>query len=182
MAQSIKITPRAGWNAEEAKPFREHKPVRFTIHHTGVAFDRERDAAQHIRNTQVWGMGPDRQWADIPYHFLISPQGEIFEGRDPFVEGESGTRYDTAGHLQISLLGNFVEQEPTPEQLQSLVRLLAWAHEKYEIPTETIAAHRDYAQTTCPGENLYRLVESGRLKEEADKVIAQRKNGQKPSQ
>src|SRR5690606_20607864 len=111
-ANPPEIIPRAEWNAVEAKPFRKHTPKRFTIHHTGVAFDKSRDAAQHIRNTQVWGMGPDRQWSDIPYHFLIAPTGQIFEGRDPFTEGESNTTYDTAGHLQINLLGNFGQQEP----------------------------------------------------------------------
>lgn len=162
-ANPPKIIPRSEWNAVEAKPFRKQTPKRFTIHHTGVAFDRERDAGKHIRNTQVWGMGPDRKWHDIPYHFLIAPNGDIFEGRDPFMEGESNTTYKTAGHLQINLLGNFNEQEPTPEQLKSLTELLAWAHEKYNIPTDTLAAHRDFAQTACPGEELYKLVENGEI-------------------
>lgn len=166
------IIPRADWNAVEPRPFREQKPQRFTIHHTAVAFDREGDAAAHIRNIQVWGMGKERDWADIPYHFLIAPNGDIFEGRDPLTEGESGTSYDTSGHLQLNLLGNFSEQEPTPEQLRSLVQLMAWAHHRWDIPTTTIAAHRDFAPTSCPGANLYPLVESGELKSETEKIIA----------
>jgi hypothetical protein len=172
-ADTLKITPRSSWNALEPKPYRQHTPTRFTIHHTAVAFDRDRDAGTHIRNIQVWGMGEARNWADIPYHFLIAPTGEIFEGRDPMTEGESATPYDTSGHLQLNLLGNFAEQEPTLEQLKSLVQLMAWAHHKFSIPVETIAAHRDFAATACPGENLYRFVENGALKEETAKLIRQ---------
>jgi N-acetyl-anhydromuramyl-L-alanine amidase AmpD len=175
-ADSLPFVSRAEWNAVEPRPYRQHTPKRFTIHHTAVVFTRDRDAGQHIRNIQVWGMGPDRGWADIPYHFLIAPNGDIFEGRDPMTEGESATPYDTSGHLQINLLGNFSEQEPTPEQLESLVRLLAWAHEKFDIPTETIAAHKDFASTACPGANLYPLVEDGTIRKRADELIA-RKGG-----
>lgn len=166
------IIPRSDWNALAPRPYTKQTPSRFTIHHSAVVFDRDRDAAQHIANTQSWGMGEARNWADIPYHFIIAPNGDIFEGRDPFTEGESNTSYDTAGHLQINLLGNFNEQDPTEEQLQSLVRLIAWAHEKYDIPTATIKAHRDFAQTACPGEGLYRLVEEGTIREKAENLIA----------
>lgn len=174
-AEPLKIIPRSEWQAAEPRPYQKQTPERFTIHHTAVLFDEQKDAARHIRNTQSWGMGPDREWADIPYHFLIAPTGEIFEGRHPLTEGESATPYDTAGHLQINLLGNFNEQEPTRKQLRSLVRLLAWAHREYGISTDTIAAHRDLAQTACPGDNLYKFVADGTLKKEADRLI--RKGG-----
>jgi hypothetical protein len=171
-AESIAIISRAEWNALEARPYREQVPVRFTVHHSAVHFDRERDAAQHIRNIQSWGMGEARNWTDIPYHYIIAPNGDIFEGRDPRVAGESNTPYDTSGHLQINLLGNFSEQDPTPEALESLVRLLAWANREFSIPTDTLKAHRDFAATGCPGDRLYRLVENGMLRSEADKRLA----------
>lgn len=171
-AEAPKIISRADWNALEARPYNKQTPERFTIHHSAVNFNRERDAGQHIANIQSWGMGKDRNWTDIPYHFIIAPNGDIFEGRDPFTEGESNTTYDTSGHLQINLLGNFNEQDPTEEQLQSLVRLIGWAHREFDIPTATIKAHRDFAPTGCPGDRLYRYVEEGLLRERADRIIA----------
>lgn len=174
------IVPRSEWNALEARPYKTQTPKRFTIHHSAVTFDRTRDAAQHIANTQRWGMGEARNWADIPYHFIIAPDGVIFEGRDPRTEGESNTSYDTSGHLQINLLGNFNEQEPTAEQIESLVQLIAWAHTEFDIPTATIMAHRDFAPTACPGEALYRYVADGLLRAEADKVIAAATEKTKP--
>jgi hypothetical protein len=167
-----RIVPRAEWNALEARPYRAQTPKRFTIHHSAVSFDRDRDAAQHIANIQRWGMGEARNWADIPYHFIIAPDGLIYEGRDPRIEGESNTSYDTSGHLQINLLGNFDEQDPTAEQIESLVQLIAWAHTEFDIPTDTIRAHRDFAATACPGEALYRYVADGLLRAKADKRIA----------
>src|SRR5690625_3902694 len=171
LAEPLKIVPRADWNALEARPYAEQKPERFTIHHSGVRFEKDQDAAKHIANVQKWGMSEARNWSDIPYHFIIGPDGTVFEGRDPKTEGESNTSYDTNGHLQINLLGNFNEQEPTDAQLESLTKLIAWAHEKFDIPIDTIKAHRDFAQTACPGDALYHDVENGSIRKRAQAAI-----------
>ena len=164
------IITRSEWGALEARPYREQTPARFTIHHSAVHFTKERDAATHIKNIQTWGMGDARNWTDIPYHFIIDPNGKIFEGRNLLVEGESNTDYDTSGHVQINLLGNFEEQEPTAEQLRAAVALMAWLSRQHGIPTDTIKTHRDFASTLCPGKNLYRLVENGFFQKEAAKL------------
>src|SRR5688572_22723218 len=98
---NLTIVPRSGWNANEPRPFKQHVPVRITIHHEGTRLEVTDDAAKKIRNIQVWGMGPDRNWADIPYHFLISPGGTIYEGRNPLTVGETATEYDPTGHVLI---------------------------------------------------------------------------------
>src|SRR5690606_24280021 len=83
-----------------------HVPEKITIHHEGVVFTDSMNAPEHIKNVQVWGMGKDRNWVDIPYHFLIAPDGTIYEGRNVYTIGETNTEYDPTGHLLISLLGN----------------------------------------------------------------------------
>lgn len=178
--ESIKIVPRSGWEALEPRPYRAQTPVRFTIHHSAVELSPGADAARHLAGIQSWCMGEARNWADIPYHFIIGPDGEIFEGRDPLTEGESNTDYDTAGHLQINLLGDFSEQDPTKEQWESLVALVAWASTRFEIPTATIKAHRDFAPTACPGDRLYRDVKNGRLRKEADRILSGQKEDSPP--
>ncbi len=170
--KEITIMPRSSWNAAEAKPFRSHTPVRITIHHEGTVFDSTRDAAKFIKNVQTWGMGKDRNWADIPYHFLIAPDGTIYEGRDVFTVGETATEYDPAGHLLITCLGNFEIQEPSQVQLNSLIKLIAYCSNKYKIPAATISSHRDQSsQTSCPGKNLYKYLENGFIKTEVSKLI-----------
>jgi uncharacterized lipoprotein YddW (UPF0748 family) len=169
---SVSIVPRAGWNAVEPKPFKQQTPVRITIHHEGTYFDSTKDAAKHLKNIQTWGMGPDRKWVDIPYHFLISPNGTIFEGRNVFTTGETATEYDPTGHLLICLMGNFETQEVPPVQLEALTKLIAWSSKRYNLPVETISSHKDNsAQTDCPGKNLYQYLQNGYIKNRVKQLL-----------
>ena len=170
--EEIRILNRSMWQANEPRPYKQHVPVRITIHHEGTKLVYGEVAAKKIKRIQVWGMGIDRNWADIPYHFLISPDGSIYEGRDVNTVGETNTEYDPTGHLLISCLGNLEEQEITEAQLNSLIKLIAYSSKKYSLPIETLAAHKDYSkQTSCPGKNLYKYLENGYLKSEAIKIF-----------
>ena len=168
----IIIHPQSAWNAKEPLPYKQHTPTRITVHHEGTKLEAGNDAAKKIMNIQAWGMGKDRNWTDIPYHFLIAPDGNIFEGRNVNTVGETATEYDPTGHLLITCLGN-LEQQPLPDkQWQSLVQLIAYCSLKYNIPYETLASHKDYSQqTTCPGKNLYVHFQSGHIKEEVRKLL-----------
>lgn len=169
---SLNIIPRSGWNAAEPKIYKQHTPVRITVHHEGTTLLPTADAAKKIHNIQKWGMGPDRNWTDIPYHFLIAPNGTIYEGRSVTTEGETNTEYDPAGHLLICCLGNLEEQEVPKEQLISLIALIAHVSKRYSIPAETLSTHKDNSkQTTCPGKNLYRYFQDGYIKTEVEKKL-----------
>lgn len=159
----IDIKPRSEWKALDPKPFKSHVPTRITIHHEGEYLDPNENAAEKIKKTQVWGMGKDRNWADIPYHFMIDLKGIIYEGRNVYTAGETNTTYDPTGHLLITCLGNFEEQEITEAQLKSLVDILAYSCVKYQISPDTIKGHKDYAETLCPGKNLYKYLQDGSL-------------------
>jgi hypothetical protein len=168
----ISIVPRSGWNAAAPRPYKKHVPVQLTIHHEGTRLELTDDAARKINAIQRWGMGPDRNWVDIPYHFLIAPNGTIYEGRDVYTVGETATEYDPTGHLLITCLGNLEVQEVPPQQLASLIKLLAWCSKKYNISYETIASHRDHStQTDCPGKNLYQYLQNGYIKAEVKKLL-----------
>ena len=120
----VSIVPRSGWNALPPKPYKQHTPQQITVHHEGTRLEITDDAARKIHNIQVWGMGKDRNWADIPYHFLIAPDGTIYEGRDVNTVGETATEYDPTGHLLITCLGNLQQQEVPEQQLNALIRLM----------------------------------------------------------
>jgi hypothetical protein len=174
LRDNISIVPRSGWNAAEARPYKQHEPVRITVHHEGTRLDITADAARKIKGIQTWGMGPDRKWADIPYHFLIAPDGTIYEGRNVHTVGETNTEYDPTGHLLITCLGNLEQQEVPKEQLASLIKLIAYCAKKYQLPLETLATHRDHSkQTTCPGKNLYAYFENGTVRKEAAALMHQ---------
>ena len=169
---ALNIIPRAGWTANEPRSYKQHVPVRITVHHEGTRLEVTDDAAKKIKAIQVWGMGPDRSWVDIPYHFLIAPDGKIYEGRAVTTVGETATEYDPTGHLLITCLGNLEQQEVPSAQLASLIKLIAHACKNYNLPYETITSHRDNStQTTCPGKNLYKYFENGYVKAEVKKLI-----------
>lgn len=166
------IQPRANWNAAEPKVYKSQVPVKITIHHEGEIFNPQKEsAAVHIKKVQTWGMSEARNWSDIPYHFIIDFDGNIFEGRNVFTAGETATEYDPEGHLLITCLGNFEEQEVTEKQLNALIELTAYCCNKYQISPTTIKAHKDFAKTLCPGKDLYRYLEFGYLQKEVEKKI-----------
>ncbi|GAB3007513.1 hypothetical protein GCM10027051_04300 [Niabella terrae] len=168
------ILPRSSWQAATARPYKPQQPVRITIHHEGgrVLADTA-NAALRLKNLQAWCMGPDRNWTDIPYHFLIAPDGTIFEGRDPATVGETYTEYDPEGHLLICLLGNYEKQELGPAARNSLARLIAYCCQQYGIDPGSIACHRDYCKNTdCPGKNIYPYVKDGTLLQHVRALMA----------
>jgi hypothetical protein len=132
--------------------------------------------ADKLKRIQTWGMGPDRKWADIPYHFLIDLDGNVWQGRSVLTVGETITSYDPTGHILVSVLGEYEsEQIPNEKQLKSVVDIMAYLCQKYNISPDSIRGHKDYCrpgETVSPGRNLYRYLENGYLKSEVEKKLA----------
>lgn len=171
----VTIESRALWEAAPPRPFKVHIPERITVHHEGTFFDpAKQSAAEHIKRVQTWGMGPDRNWIDIPYHFLIDFDGKIYEGRNVFTVGETNTEYDPSGHLLISCLGNFEEQEVGEKTLNALVDLIAYSCRKFDISPDSIRTHRDYAKTSCPGKNMYKYFSDGTVVKRVKEILKSR--------
>lgn len=132
-----------------------------TLHHMGETFAPGRDPLAYLRNLQSWSR-TSKHWSDIPYHYIIDLDGHVYEGRDIRVAGDTNTEYDPRGHALIEVVGNFEEVEPNSAQLEAVVALTAQLADKYGVPAQNIASHRDFSkQTVCPGKNLYRYVENG---------------------
>lgn len=142
-----------------------HRITHVTLHHTGDAqpLKPQDDPAAKLRALQAWGAS-DRNWWDLPYHYLLDLDGRVFEGRDWHYMGETNTAYDPGGHFLISVIGNYSRQEATPAQLESIADLMSWALKEFDLPLESIGGHSNYAQTDCPGPNLRKYLEDGTLK------------------
>jgi hypothetical protein len=137
-----------------------------TLHHMGETFAPGRDPLAYLRNLQSWSRAT-KHWSDIPYHFIIDLDGHVYEGRDIRVAGDTNTEYDPRGHALIEVVGNFEEVEPNSAQLEAVVALTAQLADKYGVPAQNIASHRDFSkQTVCPGKNLYRYIENGYFAEQ----------------
>ena len=174
-ATDVRITPRSAWNAAPPRPFKQQTPVRITVHHEGGrVLSAKDDAAQRLKNVQTWCMGPDRNWTDIPYHYLIGPDGTVFEGRSPLTVGETNTEYDPTGHLLICFLGNYDQQELNDNLLDVLTRLITKFCRQYNISPVDIATHRDYSKITdCPGKNIYPYFKNGEIKRRVEAMLVQ---------
>jgi hypothetical protein len=177
------IIARSEWGskADPIPDSRRHTPKWITIHHAGVLWTNSVEPAEFVRNMQHWGQHrpeiekPPRNtyWPDLAYHFMIAPNGDIYEARPVEYEPESNTKYDLAGNLGIELMGNFEKQRPSKAQLESAVRLTAWLMSEHGIDIDHVRTHRDAApkQTTCPGRDLYRYFVDGKFKRWVNRVL-----------
>lgn len=168
-SQPAPFITREQWNSQpQAMPAElRHTPRLVVLHHSGVLWKEGDDAFVKIRALQSWGQR-EKHWPDLPYHFLIDPQGRIFEGRQLEYRPESNTDYDLEGVINVELWGNFEEQPVTSEALDSTVGLLAWLGKQHGL--REFSTHRDQApgQTQCPGHNLLRYFDSGELQKRVE--------------
>jgi N-acetylmuramoyl-L-alanine amidase len=162
------IVSREAWGAVPANTdlMQEQKPGEIIIHHTGEHQQPKVSLDAKMRGLQSFSMRPGKvgtlskpAWGDILYHFYIDVAGKIAEGRDIDFAGDSTTNFDGDGSIQITVEGDFEREEPTQEQLASLMKLVTWIAVKYGIPAEAISGHSDHDQTDCPGKNLKPFLE-----------------------
>lgn len=162
------IVSRAEWGAEPPTgSYRPHQPARIMLHHDGVVF--ENNAAERLRAIQRYAIH-SHGWIDIPYHYLIDQEGNIYEGRPPGTIGDTATDYNPEGHVLITVLGDYNVQEVDARQLEAIITLATWLSVNYDIPPRNIAGHRDYAVTSCPGAHLYAYLSNGYI----SAMVAQR--------
>ncbi len=151
----------------------KHDIRMITLHHSGSEepLRPEDDVSGKIRDLQLWSES-DRNWWDVPYHFLIGLDGRIYEGRDFRYRGETNTRYDVDGHLLISVLGNYDIQESTSEQIEAITDLMAWAVAEFGMSLDKIYGHSDLAATSCPGTHLRKYLEDGTIRNGISRRLA----------
>lgn len=143
-----------------------------TLHHQGEIWQDGTDPAAYLRRLQQWSRLTKR-WADIPYHYVIAPDGRIYAARPLAQAGDTNTEYDPRGHALLMLVGNFEVQQPTAAQLDSAVTLTAWLAQANGLGLDAIASHKDFSQqTVCPGQNLYAYLASGWFRSEVGKRLA----------
>lgn len=149
-----------------------HEITHVTLHHTGSPepLKPTDDPREKLRGLQSWG-ARDRNWWDVPYHYLIDLDGHVYEGRDWHFMGETNTTYDPEGHFLISVIGNYAKQEPTQAQLEAIADLMAWALAKFDLPIDRLGGHYNYAETDCPGPNLRTYLEDGTFRRMVEKRL-----------
>ena len=167
----LSIVSRSEWGSIPKEHDSQKHTIKYiTIHHGGVIFTEDKSGAQYLIDLQSWSRS-EKEWIDIPYHFAMDLEGVIYEARPVDYPGDTNTEYDPRGHLLICILGNYEEQELNQRQFKSLVNFLVHFSHKYDLTVDKIKSHKDYAETACPGQNIYKFLEDGSLLEAVQKRL-----------
>ena len=170
---TLHVEPRNAWGARDPIPdlLTPHSRAMkyLTVHHAGG-----NKGTQGIDRYQIWQNYhmDSKGWGDIAYHYMIHRNGTVYEARDTQYRGDTGTNYNPDRHFLVVVEGSFNANFPTVAQLERLPVVLAWAAQRFRMTTNLIGGHRDYANTTCPGHNLYPLIQDGTLKTQVDAILA----------
>jgi len=186
----LEVVPRSDWGpdlpvvgtlAEEALG-----DVRFLlVHHTASSNDYGPEATVgYLRSFYDLHTG-ENGWADVAYNFFVDRHGIVYEARTGSLHGP--VKGDATGGSQgfallCCFVGDHSVEPPTLAAHTSMIRLLAWLADRYQIETApgstatfvsrgsnvyptgtavstpTIAGHRDMSQTVCPGDAAYAMV------------------------
>lgn len=120
------------------------------LHHSAGSFQHDPyDIARWHTDPAPQGRG----WAGIGYHFVIMPTGEIYQTNWLDTLSYHTQNQNTVG-VSICMIGNFDTQQPTAAALKSLKQTIYFIESKIgkKLP---IHQHREYANKSCPGANLY---------------------------
>ena len=91
------------------------------------------------------------KWAGIGYNYFIEKSGDIFQGRGMYVGAHA--KNHNRDSIGIALAGNFDEDLPTEEQIESLVDICLEFMINYDIEPIRVIGHREIegVEKTCPG-------------------------------
>ena len=150
------IVSREGWKAAPPKgEYTPHAPIGIVIHHTWMPRQAQYQQGASIRGIQRYHM-EDNKWMDIGYHFLIGPEGVIYQGRPETVIGAHSV--PNTGMIGICVFGDYdPDQDPfTDASREALLNLMTWLTAEYGIQTTEFYGHRDFSTKSCPGEEIYK--------------------------
>lgn len=188
--RSIPIsTWRQGLPAPSIKP-ESTTPIEHVIIHHSAGSNSDTDYTRTVRNIYLYHT-QSNGWDDIGYNYLVAPNGDIYDGRDP--QGVAAHDYIRGAHfcgknsntMGICMLGDLTQKAPEPEAVESLKLMLAWKLKKDNLnPLDsilhpknnpaaymvgTIAGHRNGCATECPGDYMYALIPV--IKEDVKRII-----------
>lgn len=154
----IAVIGRSAWTREQPKwnlSKRMNGVQRITVHHDALEIDGRGQswAINRLNKIRRSHLQRGSTWVDIGYHYIIDPDGRVWEGRPINIEGAhvASTNDHNVG---VMCMGNFERDRPTQAQLYSLDMMLAELMRRYRVPVSRVATHQELKPTECPGNNL----------------------------
>jgi len=162
------VLSRAQWGADESWmtwPPEVVPAQKVVVHHTAGS-DGGNDPAAVVRGIYYYH-AVTLGWGDIGYNYLIDPAGRVYEGRRGGLGVVAGhtSGYNT-GTVGVALIGTYESTAATPAAEQALADLTGYLSAHFDLDptaavpfqglsTPTLAGHRDYGSTLCPGTTFY---------------------------
>jgi len=166
MSNELVVVKRESWKAAKpTHPYISIFPQRIIIHHYEFEQGRKNtktsqyyngpESIEYMQSTHIRKLGLN----DIRYHFIIAPDGTVYEGRPLGTAGCHCKKYDNTS-IAIMFFGNYNIEQVEQCQLRSFLLLLKQIKETYRHLDikKCLKNHRDYELTLCPGHHLSNLI------------------------
>lgn len=151
----LDLQARASWGARASRCSSPLGNVyRMAIHHTESPTVDKLSPAARMRQIQSYHMDV-KGWCDIGYHYLISRDGRIWEGR-PVAQLGSHAGGANTGNVGVALMGSHDTTPITETQIDSVAQIIRAVAGAYNLAIDrsVIKGHRQYKETSCPGNKL----------------------------
>lgn len=160
---TLDVYRRAYWGAGSVKTSDinyMNQINKITVHHTTVLPVYKNKSNAEIVKSIFNFHRHNKGWADIGYHYLIGSDGTVYQGRQEKFQGAHAGSNNNKYNLGIALIGDFTQQRPTRQQLQTLEILISEKVRAHNISPDHIYGHKDLKSTECPGLYLYQELQS----------------------
>lgn len=151
---------REEWGAlpPTKRPFQMPPRVDYVVvHHSGDYADQcwsIDQCRQRLRQMQVYYQR-EKNFPDVPWNFLISNNGDVFEGVGWDTQGYHTESWNDRS-IGIAFIGDYDRDTPSPRALRAFIHLLDCGVEQRVLDSYyRVQAHRDMKPTSCPGDHLY---------------------------
>lgn len=154
----VQVIGRAAWTREQPKwnmSKRMNGVNRITVHHDALEIDGRGQgwAINRLNKIRRAHLSRGSTWVDIGYHYIIDPDGRVWEGRPISIEG-AHVAATNDHNIGVMCMGNFERDRPTQAQLYSLDSMVANLMRRYRVPMGRVVTHQELKPTECPGNNL----------------------------
>ncbi len=161
------VMPRTAWTSAApqwsvATPMRGIQ--RITIHHDAInslGLSGQGNIAKRLESIRRSHRARGSNWVDIGYHYVVDPDGRVWQGRPISIEGAHVSE-NNPHNLGIMVMGNFDEHRPTSAALAALSSFVADQMRRYRVPVNRVYTHQEIKASACPGRNLQGYMLSAR--------------------
>lgn len=142
-----------------SEPPKRSNTTEIIIHHTDSLVEKTAEELNEVHINDGWIM--------LGYNFLVHKDGTVEQGRPLDAVGMHciGSNNTSIG---IALCGDFNIEVVTSAQRKSLLELLTYLCNEYNLGSNSILYHSDKSRTKCPGKNVIDMMDD--VKKELDEV------------